>query len=373
MALTTYKINRNRIHDHLKSLFQLANFLMRSGIDDSIFNSTVDEVADFIRKYIERLKYLGNYDSLHREAREFKLAAQIFDTFGKPVFQALSQDLFVTTNSDIERQFLQAEFKLKNMGVANRYIKKFAATSDDIDDCKIDVILFSKNPDCLDQLNDFARKKFHALNDEFRRKTVNLMPSWKNEYDKIVSNSDLISKHNFYLPETIAMTNDADGKPYSDHLFVDKKTGTATIKLNGWEESVLTQERKRSDFVCWLRNHANKSWALCIPYYNERNEVQAFYPDFLIIRRDNSGYVVDILEPHDPNRRDNIGKAKGLADYAKENISVGRIQLIRGKYSSGQQIFKRLDLAKSSIRDLISRSNTNNELDNIFEQHSENM
>ena len=199
------------------------------------------------------------------------------------------------------------------------------------------------------------------------------MPNWKNEYDKIVSNSDSISKHNFYLPETIAMTYDTDGKPYSDHLFVAPKTGTASFKLNSWEKSVLEQERNRVDFVCWLRNPPNKSWALCIPYHNERNEVQAFYPDFLIIRRDDSGYVVDILEPHDPNRRDNIGKAQGLAKYANENVSAGRIQLIRGKISAGQQIFKRLDLAESSIRDLVSHSNTNNELDNIFEQYSKNM
>lgn len=26
------------------------------------------------------------------------------------------------------------------------------------------------------------------------------------------------------------------GKAYDNHLFVDEKTGTATIKLNGWEE-----------------------------------------------------------------------------------------------------------------------------------------
>ena len=209
------------------------------------------------------------------------------------------------------------------MGVAYRYIKKFAA--DDIDDCKIDVILFAKNPDCLDQLNDFARKKFHELNDSFRCQTVNLMPNWKNEYDKIVSNSDSISKHNFYLPETIAMTYDTDGKPYSDHFFVDPKTGTASFKLNSWEKSVLEQERNRVDFVCWLRDHPNKLWALCLPYHNERNEVQAFYPDFLIVRRDDSAYVVDILEPHDSNRRDNIGKAKALAKYAKENRATGSI------------------------------------------------
>lgn len=122
---------------------------MRSGLSYSIFNSTVDEIAEFIRHYIDHLKHLGTYDSLHRQAKEFKLSAQIFDTFGKPILQALRQNLFITTNSDIERQLNQAEFKLKNMGVAYCYIKKFATTPDDIDDCKINVILFAKNPDCL--------------------------------------------------------------------------------------------------------------------------------------------------------------------------------------------------------------------------------
>lgn len=39
------------------------------------------------------------------------------------------------------------------------------------------------------------------------------------------------------------------------------------------------------------------------------------YPDFIIIREDgHDDYKVDILEPHDPSRTDNLGKANGLAE-----------------------------------------------------------
>ena len=89
------------------------------------------------------------------------------------------------------------------------------------------------------------------------------------------------------------------------------------------------------------------------------------YPDFLIVRKIDGDYIVDILEPHDPSRRDNIGKAKGLAEYAKQNSGVGRIQLIR-KF---EENFQRLDLSKGEIREKISRISTNNELDNIFEEY----
>ncbi|MBQ7630644.1 MAG: DEAD/DEAH box helicase family protein [Selenomonadaceae bacterium] len=368
MALTTYKIKSHRINDYLKSLFKMAHFLMRSGLYYEAKTETLDEIAVLIHQYIEGLKKFGEYESLHSEIKNFKLAEQIFDSSGKPILKLINQNLFVSTNSDIERQFQQAEVKLKNEGVAQHYLNKFANT-EDMDDLKIDVIIFAKNAECLEKLEQFAAKKFHALNDTFRRQTANIRADLKNEYNKIVSDADFVSKHNFYLPETIAITHDADGKIYSDHLFVDKISGTAKIKLNGWEEAVLAEERRRKDFVCWLRNVQNKNWALCIKYKNEGNETRAFYPDFLIIRRDDTGYIVDILETHNPNERDNIGKARGLAEYVKENLRIGRVQLIREKNSAGQKFFKRLDVSKSEIREQVLKAATNNGLDNIFEMN----
>jgi len=50
--------------------------------------------------------------------------------------------------------------------------------------------------------------------------------------------------------------------------------------------------------------------------------------------------VIDILEPHDSSRKDNLGKAKGMAKYAEDNLGIGRVQLIReGKNTYGKSGF----------------------------------
>ena len=49
------------------------------------------------------------------------------------------------------------------------------------------------------------------------------------------------------------------------------------------------------------------------------------------------------------NRSNRRGrKARGFAEYASQNLGVGRIQLIRmSKDASGKNRFKRLDMSKS--------------------------
>lgn len=76
------------------------------------------------------------------------------------------------------------------------------------------------------------------------------------------------------------------------------------------------------------------------------------YPDFIVVRKDDQlGYVIDILELHNPEFKDNLGKAKGFAKYAEEEVRIGRIQLIRmSKDPAGKNRLKRLDLAKGSVR-----------------------
>ena len=370
MALLTYKVKSNRNNDYLNSLLKISNFLTRSGLWRSAFNITIDEIVMLIRRYIEELKSSGEYETLNLETRKFKLNETVLNTYGKVIKQVVSPNLFVTTDTDIDRQFNQAELRFKDSHIGQEYVNKFSGT-DGIIDCKIDVILFVANDKCLEQLEKFAKNKFHELNDNFRRQTVKLTDKWRDEYDKIVSDGDRVSKHNFTLSESMNFTQDAEGKIYEDHLFVDKKTVTATIKLNSWEENILNEERQRKDFVCWIRNSVGKNFSLCIPYRDEHDEIKSFYPDFLIVRYNEGGYIVDILEPHDPNRRDNIGKAKGLAEYAKQNEIVGRLQLIREKKLARKKIFTRLDMSKGLIRDQVCSAMTNGELDNIFEKYGE--
>lgn len=364
-GLLTYNVRKVRITAYLKSLYALARLLTQTQIDINAKENVISDITEEIHEHIALLKQQGMYDMLAGEVLQFKLSAQIFDVFGRSIDDYTIHDLFSTTDTDIERQFRLAETRLGNEGVANAYVKRYY-DEDEVLNLKIHVIIFVANSDCMDALNEYAREKFHDLNDANRRRTVTLPERFKKKYDDIVSDGDIISKHNFRLPETIRIPHESAGRLYSNHLFVND-SGTALIDLNGWERRVIAEEEQSEDFVCWLRNPSRGSWALCIPYETD-GEKKPMYPDFLIIRRVGPDYVVDILEPHDPTRQDNLGKAKGFAEYARQNPGVGRIQLIRiRKDSVGRERVFRLDMSKSSIRDKVSRCASNDELNHIFE------
>ena len=56
-----------------------------------------------------------------------------------------------------------------------------------------------------------------------------------------------------------------------------------------------------------------------------------------------------------------------LAEYAKREDRIGRIQLLHKRHdAAGQSKFKRLDLTDIAVRDKVLRANSSDDLDNIF-------
>lgn len=367
-GLLTYDVRSVRISNYLASLYKMARLLTQTELCKTASKEVVADIVRMIHDHTETLKSAGRYDELADMVQQFKLSTQIFDVFGETVDNYSIHDLFTTTDTDIDRQFRLAETKLGSEGVANEYGRQYF-DADAPNAYKIDVIIFAADDECIKNLHAYAETKFHSLNDNYRRYIARIdSDRFRRQYDSIVSDGDIVSKHNFRLPETIQVAHEDGGKKYSDHLFVNANTGTAVMKLNSWEEGVIAEEEKNPDFVCWLRNPPRKSWSLCIPYEMD-NETKPAYPDFIIVRKDAiSGYVIDILEPHNPEYIDNLGKAKGFAEYARQNPGVGRIQLIRmAKDISGKDRFKRLDMSMSAVRDKVSRAINNDELDHIFD------
>lgn len=367
-GLLTYDVRSVRISNYLASLYKMARLLTQTELCKTASKEVVADIVRMIHDHTETLKSAGRYDELADMVQQFKLSTQIFDVFGETVDNYSIHDLFTTTDTDIDRQFRLAETKLGSEGVANEYGRQYF-DADAPNAYKIDVIIFAADDECIKNLHAYAETKFHSLNDNYRRYIARIdFDRFRRQYDSIVSDGDIVSKHNFRLPETIQVAHEDGGKKYSDHLFVNANTGTAVMKLISWEEGVIAEEEKNPDFVCWLRNPPRKSWSLCIPYEMD-NATKPAYPDFIIVRKDAiSGYVIDILEPHNPEYIDNLGKAKGFAEYARQNPGVGRIQLIRmAKDISGKDRFKRLDMSMSAVRDKVSRAINNDELDHIFD------
>lgn len=367
-GLLSYNVRAFRITNYMNSLFKLSHLLTMSKLHREAITEVQSDIAEMIHEHVVSLKADGKYDDLVLQVQQFKLATQIFDAFGESVDNYSVHDMFTTTDTDLERQFRAADAKLGNEGIGLVYGNLYGDLGDPAG-YEIDVILFVANEECMNKLQDYAQDRFHSLNDKYRKYIATIeSESIRRQYDTIVSDGDTVSKHNFRLPETIQVPHAVDGKPYRDHLFVNPETGVASIKLNTWEAGVIEEEETRPDFVCWIRNPSRGSWALCLPY-EEEGEIKPTYPDFIIVRRDDIlGYVIDILEPHNPEYKDNLGKAKGFAEYARQNPGLGRIQIIRlSKDASGNNKFKRLDMAKSATRKKVLESMNIEELDHIFD------
>ena len=168
----------------------------------------------------------------------------------------------------------------------------------------------------------------------------------------------------FLPPAEIMLAVDAKDpayRRYAHHLYIDA-TGHFVAPLNSWEHAVIQEEIAREDVIGWLRNIERKPWALALPY-ELGGEVRPMYPDFLVVRRDGAGLVVDILEPHSPALADSYAKAKGLAQFAaKHAMQFGRIELIR---LDGNEI-KRLDLIDVESRKRVLAVSDNAGLDLVF-------
>lgn len=366
----TYQVRITKVNSYLKSLLSLAGILTQNLIFQGANDEVKNEVTDLMRKYITGLHADGKYDELAKQVLEFKLSIQIFDPFGEKIENSQQYDLFSASETDLDRQLRAADAKLGGYGFPFVYGRRFI-DFDNPNAFKIDCILFAADEECIRTLNKYAETKFHALNDKYRKYVVSKSEKCRKQYSDIVANGDIISKHNFTLPETISARVEKGGDVFRDHLYADAE-GNARIKLNNWEKGVLEEEQKRPDFVCWLRNFDRQSWSMRIPYEID-NTIKSAYPDLIIIRNDpDLGYVMDILEPHSPDFKDNLGKAKGFAEYAKEEMKIGRIELIRtAKDAAGETRFKRLDMGRGQTRDKVLAAVNNDELDHIFDTDGE--
>lgn len=364
----TYLIRQDRINDYLKSMLDLTDLLTHYDIYQGARNEVIDNVIGMIRSYVDELHRTGKYDDLAKQVLQFKLSVQVFDPFGNALLENYSNDFTLFSENDLDRQVRNADARLGRYGFPNIYGGRFY-DEDNPNNHKIDCVLFAADDDCREKIGAYAKRKLQEFNNQYRVRIANSNnDTLKKKWHDILADSDIVSEQIFAIPENISVREDPDGVEYENHLLASEETGIAKIKLNGWESVLIEEESRRADFVCWLRNPSRASWALCLPY-EVGGEKKSFYPDFLIVRSNPElDYVIDILEPHGNQYADNLPKAKALAEYAKKEARIGRIQLIhKSADAGGNNRFKRLDLTDMATREKVLRANNNEDLRNIFE------
>ena len=366
-ALSTYSVSKTKKKKASKSLFDLADLLVLNGVNTDAKDDAVDSLVDLIHESIQKMKEDGTFDVLSKKATQFKLKTlKVDSSWNSEILSSLS-DSMLTTTLDIDKKYEIANALLGTRSVGQTFLKKYGDL-DDLDSSKIEVIVFTDDSECMSKYEYQCDRMFNELYDRSRISVSKASDNIRNRYNDIGALSATINRGILNLPYDIDFPMYSKGEIFNDHLYADNN-GQVRIDLNSWENGLIKEEEKQPDFVCWLRFVERKSWSISIPY-EMNHEIRAAYPDMLIVRKHGfDDFLFDILEPHDPTRRDNLGKAKGFAKYAEENLSteIGHLQLIRyEKGDDGQNHFLRLDLTKRETREKVLKANSNDELDSIF-------
>ena len=190
---------------------------------------------------------------------------------------------------------------------------------------KLEFHALIRDGDTVAALEKQAEDWFHAKYDDWRPKIAKLTEAARQRFQKLLGAGGTPARIDWELADSILV------KPCDDvwehHLYCDSD-GKFSGSLNQWEKAVLEEAMKDSSFVCWLRNEQRKPWALCVPY--EQGGHKSFYPDFVVVRKQGDEFVVDLLEPHNTDFKDNWAKTKGLANFAKDHGDLfGRMEMIK--------------------------------------------
>ena len=365
--LITYHIDSSRKQPYLRLLMQIARNLTMDAIDLTAQRKVKKAILDKMDETVACMKESGKYDEARKNITGFALGTFTFDYENSTFSYDENTKTLTVSDFDISRQFEKAG-KMLGEGLHTEYWIRHS-DREDTAEVQTEVIVLACNADFMEQMEAFAQKEFLHLYESHKREIAKLSEFRKAAYERMINASAVPVETPWILPETIDWTLPETCRTYDRHLYL-QEDGTFCANLNDWESDVV-EEELANGAVCWLRNVDRKKWALAIPY--EVDGVSTpMYPDFIIVRADSQGYIFDILEPHDPSKKDNYSKAVGLAKYAEKHWDkYGRIQLIRKKRGpDGKDHLYRLDMVKTAICQKVRGITSNPELDRIFNEYA---
>jgi type III restriction enzyme len=363
--LITYRIDAARKQSALRRLIQLSRALTQDGINLEAQNEVKSCILKKIEDEINRMKEAGEYERKVAILTGFELGTLTFDYNENAYLFDESIQTMTVAPFDITSYFDRAGKRLGE----GLHIDYWTKNKDrDPIDVQLEVIVFTDDINAMNNLEAYCDDKFLELYENNQRAISHLSEARKDTYEKLINTSERPIPVLWELPKAIDFSEPEDSSYYEKHLYI-KEDGTFKANLNPWEKGVLEEELKKGA-IAWLRNLDRKKWSLEIPY-KSNGITKPMYPDLIIVRKDEHGFIFDILEPHDYNRKDNCDKARGLAQFAEEHWDKfgGKIQLIRKhRGADGREHFYRLDMSKVAIRNIVRGISSNSELDRVFSE-----
>jgi len=367
MNLITYRVDAARKQPALRRLIVLARALTRDMILPEARKSTLNKVLDKFEQEIAVLKESGAFEDINKAVTGLAIRALTFDYGSEEIGGAsIVSEPIELSEFDLNNLFERAG-KILGEGLHSEYWVRHATR--DAGEVKTEIIVLTNDNEAMERIEMFADELFNEIYNTQQTVFRRLREERREVYKKLAMTSTTPIPLDWILPETIDFSITEDMQVYDNHLFIPTDGGDFKVSMNDWERGVVKEELSRGDFVAWLRNLDRKKWSLEVPYEAD-GVTTSMFPDLLVVRADAHGYVFDVLEPHDPSRKDNYPKAVGLARFAERHGErFGRIQLIRkARGADRREHFYRLDMGRLNVRNKVRGITSNAELDRIFDE-----
>lgn len=361
----TYRLNTVRRQSAIKRVIGLGRALTHNRIDILALNKVKNRIVSLMEDEINRLSKENKLNEIVENISDLKIQTITYENDSEEI-GLIENNRTNLASRDIDYHF-DAAGKLFGNGLHMEYWK--AHSDSDANKVKLHIIALSRCNECMKNLEIKAQSIFDKIYEESKREIAELKEVEIEKFQKLRLATGNPTPINWHLPKYLDFKRPTGSKAFSKHIFVEED-GRFYASLGGWERGVIEEEIKDKNVVGWFRNLDRKPWSLELPY-SVSGKIKSMYPDFVVIRKDKKGLVVDILEPHDSSLKDNIDKAKGMAEFAEKHWDLfGKIQLIRKLQGpDGQGGFYRLDVAKELVRREVLGINSNPQLDKVFDDY----
>lgn len=356
--LPNYSVSRAPKMGDVKRALRLAGMLVYEGIDkeadEKLREVLVSKLKELRDEYALSDPQWANFV---REGGEITVDVNMVG-IGQMNVIGTNEIRLTLSEENIDRIFDVAGRKLAvGEGLHRSYWKRYH-DRENPNQAKLELFAIVRHTEALSAMDELAANKFSGLWATHKSVIKALPSAERDRLQALMQASGKPVQHDWELPERIVEKKDED--VWEKHLFCNAE-GEFSLKLNGWEKTVLQQFMQERDFVGWLRNTPRKDWALCIPY--ELAGTKPFYPDLIVFRRKGTSFEVDVVEPHDDSRADTWAKAKGLAEFAdKHGVDFGRLIIARKRGN----IFEKADMNDGNIRKKARAMQPQSDLESLF-------
>jgi len=357
--IPSYVVPRKRKASQVRRLMKFARLLTNDDLDGNALSSAKSKLLAVLNKEYARSKNDTRFNEIVEGKRLIEIEAVNWDVGSDTTSDG--ETIKVDIASENVEDLFEASGRKLNEGLHKAWWRaRVSRFPDDREKAKLELFALCADPDVMRKIEKEAQDTVQSWLQKFRTAIAKLDEKSRAAYDEIRNLAASPELSPLVFPATL-QGHSAD-KTWKKHLYVNEAK-VFPAEFNEPEREILTRELAAKDVVAWLRNIDRRPWALCVPYEVD-GEIRSMYPDFLIVRSEGEGLVVDVIDPHTISLADAPAKAAGLAKFASQHADkFGRIELIMLDGNTS----KRLELTDETVRNKVRGITLPNQLRQLFE------